>query len=163
MSSSAPALRSVRQRGNASYRAAQSIYTKNQSLLYWQQRYGYMLVLLFVAGWRGWPPVIFCWVQMVALEQYRLRWLRSQPFTFMIQACLKTPTTDWKCAICWEKYDENIPCCTLPCKHVFHAKCLYTWTNTVSLEKTPGFKMVSCPLCRQPCIVNTRRLNEMMK
>jgi hypothetical protein len=44
------------------------------------------------------------------------------------------------CSICLEKI-KYIECSTLiPCNHIFHKRCLDTWTN----------KNCSCPNCRTP-------------
>lgn len=46
-----------------------------------------------------------------------------------------------QCVICLEDYVPNTMLCGLPCGHVFHETCIFSWLNT---EKH------FCPMCRWP-------------
>lgn len=63
-----------------------------------------------------------------------------------------------KCSICHEKIcDNNLiakfidkeSCIALKCKHVFHIKCMYKWSQfSPRLSRNSKRKRVTCPLCR---------------
>ena len=43
-----------------------------------------------------------------------------------------------KCVICYENFEDEEEVKSLPCIHLFHSDCIYTW-----LKDTP-----SCPICK---------------
>lgn len=47
---------------------------------------------------------------------------------------------DWSCSICFcDAAHENGPLVQLPCNHVFHARCMWTWvTERVEGGSLPG-------------------------
>jgi E3 ubiquitin-protein ligase RNF115/126 len=49
------------------------------------------------------------------------------------------------CAICQDEYEENDRCVQLPCKHLFHPKCIEIWL------KMNG----TCPICRHSIADNS--------
>ncbi len=44
-----------------------------------------------------------------------------------------------ECTICFEKFEKNERYRELPCKHMFHKRCIDKWFD----------KSVNCPMCRQ--------------
>ncbi|KAI8899454.1 hypothetical protein BC833DRAFT_585697 [Globomyces pollinis-pini] len=57
-------------------------------------------------------------------------------------------TTNEKCTICLDAYEEGESLRVLPCQHGFHKSCLDNWL--VSYRN-------SCPVCRSSCVTRTER------
>ena len=51
---------------------------------------------------------------------------------------------DWSCSICFcDAAQENGPLVQLPCNHVFHARCMWTWVT----ERCGRWQSARCPMC----------------
>lgn len=48
--------------------------------------------------------------------------------------------TTGTCIICFGEYKSGDRLCRMPCRHIYHAKCMYEW-----LDKA---KQPCCPLCK---------------
>ena len=60
-----------------------------------------------------------------------------------------------ECAICLDKYSQNKQKVTLTCKHVFCRTCTENWFKAQAL--------VTCPLCRDPCLGFTTQTGEYVR
>jgi hypothetical protein len=74
-------------------------------------------------------------------------------FVSSLQECSSTPD-DWTCGICLEPAPvgdrplEVTDCpVTIPCGHIFHTGCLYTWLNGEDVREGLQSRN-TCPLCR---------------
>jgi len=58
------------------------------------------------------------------------------------QGCM--PAENASCSICLNDYEDDDELRTLPCKHLFHSKCIDRWLANHS----------TCPLCIQPVVAS---------
>ena len=73
---------------------------------------------------------------------------------------LQAQNSDQTCAICLDEYEVDDVLCVLPCRHIFHKRCVERWVLKVAKGETraasdrhngwdeEALRACACPLCK---------------